>query len=337
MGAACLVEDSAMRRLPALLLFTIACGGQASSHPKRPIETASISSSTPPSVTTADTATVDLPLALHSQLYVEHDATVYARSAGVVESILVDLGSRVAAGQLMGRLESTDQRIALDQAQEKFNNARQMVQRQRTLKAGGFITQADSEQVELEFREAELGLKKAQRDYDLTVIVAPFAGVVTGRTARVQRLVNPGDSLFRVTALRPVLAAVHVPETSAAKIGVGTEATVVALDGREAPARVIRAAPVLDPASGTREIILQLTGNQPQLVPGSNVTVRLGSERRQVVAIPRTAVAPDGYALVWANDKTTLRALTLGSAIDDERVEVVSGLSPGEKIVRNGP
>ena len=59
-----------------------------------------------------------------------------------------------------------------------------------------------------------------------------------------------------------MLAAVHVPETSAARIDVGTAATVVALDGSEAPARVIRAAPVLDPASGTREIILQLTGNQ---------------------------------------------------------------------------
>jgi RND family efflux transporter MFP subunit len=336
MGAAYLVEDSTMTR-PVFLLFILACSGQTTSRGKPAVETASLTPSSPPSIATADTATVDLPLALHSQLYVEHDATIYARSAGVVESILVDLGSRVAPGQHMARLESTDQRIALDQAQEQFSNARQMVQRQRTLKAGGFITQADSERVELEFREAELGLKKAQRDYDLTIIVAPFAGVVTSRSARSQRLVNPGDSLFRVTGLRPVLAAVHVPETSAAKIDVGTEATVVALDGREAPARVIRAAPVLDPASGTREIILQLTGNQTRLIPGSNVTVRLGSERRHVVAIPRNAVAPDGYALVWANDKTTLRAVTLGSAIDDERIEVVSGLSAGEKIVRNGP
>jgi RND family efflux transporter MFP subunit len=336
LGAAYLVEDSTMTR-PVFLLFVLACSGQTASRGKPAVETASLTPSSAPSIATADTATVDLPLALHSQLYVEHDATVYARSAGVVESILVDLGSRVTPGQHMARLESTDQRIALDQAQEQFSNARQMVQRQRTLKAGGFITQADSERVELEFREAELGLKKAQRDYDLTIIVAPFAGVVTSRSARSQRLVNPGDSLFRVTGLRPVLAAVHVPETSAAKIDVGTVATVVALDGSEAPARVIRAAPVLDPASGTREIILQLTGSQARLIPGSNVTVRLGSERRQVVAVPRNAVAPDGYALVWANDKTTLRAVTLGSAIDDERIEVVSGLSAGEKIVRNGP
>jgi RND family efflux transporter MFP subunit len=268
---------------------------------------------------------------------VEHDATVYARSAGIIESILVDLGRRVSAGQRLAELESTDQSIALEQAQEKFRNTRQMFQRQRTLRAGGFITQADSEQVDLQYREAELALKKAQRDYNLTIIVAPFAGVVTSRSARARRLVNPGDSLFRVTALAPVLAAVHVPETSAASSTVGTQAEVVGADGTRVPARVIRAAPVLDPASGTREVILQLTQSTPALLPGSNVTVRLGSERRHVLAIPRTAVAPDGYALVWAGDKTTLRAVTLGSEIDGDRIEVVSGLSAGEKLIRNGP
>jgi RND family efflux transporter MFP subunit len=168
------------------------------------------------------------------------------------------------------------------------------------------------------------------------VVVAPFAGVVTSRSARPQRLVKSGDSLFRVTALRPILAAVHIPETSAAGIAVGTAAEVVALDGSKATARVIRAAPVLDPASGTREIVLQLTESRPGFLPGSSVTVRLGSERRQVVAVPRNAVAADGYALVWADDKTVLRPVTLGRDIDGDRVEVLSGLSAGEKIVRNG-
>ena len=54
-----------------------------------------------------------------------------------------------------------------------------MAERQRALTTAGFATQADSEQVEFEYREAELALRKAQRDFDLTRIVAPFGGVVT--------------------------------------------------------------------------------------------------------------------------------------------------------------
>jgi hypothetical protein len=134
-----------------------------------------------------------------------------------------------------------------------------------------------------------------------------------------------------------MLAAIHVPESSAAGIRLGTEAQVSGVHGNTAPAKVIRVSPIVDAASGTREVILQLSSGSSQLTPGTSVTVRLGSERRQVVTIPRAAVGRDGYALVWAADRTTLRALTLGSDLDSGRVEVVSGLAPGEKVLRSAP
>jgi RND family efflux transporter MFP subunit len=320
-----------------LLTLTLACSDQPASRPGPPAtETGSLGATSDASIATADTATVQVPLTLPSQLYVEHDATIYARSPGIVESILVDLGSRVSAGQALARLESADQRIALAQAEERFANTKQLVERQRALKTAGVVTQADSERVEFEHREALLGLRKAQRDLDLTRIVAPFAGVVTARTARLHRLVQSGDSLFRLTAVTPVLAAVHVPEATAGSLRIGTEAEVVGLGGATAPAKVVRASPMIDPASGTREVILQLTGG-PRLTPGSSVTVRLGSEPRRVITIPRTAVDGEGYALVWTDERTTLRPLTLGSEVPGDRVEVVSGLAPGEKVVRNKP
>jgi membrane fusion protein (multidrug efflux system) len=326
-----------MRR-SLLLIAIVACGGQPKARTgARPTETASLGAAPGMAIATVDTATIQVPVTLPSQLYVERDATIYARSPGIVEAIMVDLGSRVAAGQPLARLESTDQAIALAQSEEKYDNAHRVAERQRKLKAAGIVTEADSERVEFEHRQAILELRKARRDYALTRIVAPFAGVVTGRMARLHRLVNSGDSLFRLTALRPVLAGVRVPESSAGMIGIGAKAEVVGPDGTRALARVIRASPVLDAGSGTREMILQLTSDGSRLTPGSNVTVRLGSEPRRVVTIPRNAVAQEGYALVWADEKTTLRPVTLGSNIGGDLVEVVSGLAPGEKVVRSAP
>lgn len=317
-----------------LALLVAACGGDGG----RQVGTAAATLAATPAgaVATAESVTVDRPLTLPSQLYVEHDATVLARSSGVVESILADIGTRVAAGQPLARLESTDQEIALAQAKEKAADALQRVERQRALATAGVVTRADSEQVEFEHRAAELALRKAQRDYDLTRITAPFAGVVTARMARVQRLVSVGDSLFRVTALAPVLATVRVPESAATGLRVGATAQVLTAGGTSSPARVIRASPVLDAASGTREVVLQLAAGAP-VTPGSSATVQLGAERRKVVAIPRAAVAKDGYALVWDDNRTTLRAVTLGGDLDGDRVEVVSGIAAGEKVVRAAP
>jgi RND family efflux transporter MFP subunit len=289
----------------------------------------------PATLVSAETLTVELPLTLPAQLYVEHDAAIYARSRGIVESILVDLGARVTAGQLLARLESADQAIALAQSRDRHANAVVQAERQRALKGAGVVTQADSERVELDLREAALALQKAQRDYDLTRIVAPFGGVVTGRTARLGRLVSDGDSLFHLTALAPVLAAIRLPEGSAFGVKLGTEAEVSGPRGEKARARVVRASPVIDPASGTREVVLQLTGGD-RLPPGSSVTLKIGSEARRVVAVPREAVG-EGYALVWDAERTSLRQVTVGGELPGERVEVVSGLAPGEKVVRGGP
>jgi hypothetical protein len=102
------------------------------------------------------------------------------------------------------------------------------------------------------------------------------------------------------------------------------------------PAIIANAAPIIDAASGTREAVLRVTRPQGDLLAGANVTVRLGRERRLVVTVPRDAIAPEGYALVVENGRTTLRAVTLGGAVDGSRVEVLAGLSPGERLAKPG-
>lgn len=289
----------------------------------------------PPSLSLirVDTATVDVPLSLPSQVYVEHDALVYARSTGIVESVHVDLGTPVGEGQLLAQLENTDQAIALAQAEQAHASAQQVVERQRELAKSRAISSADSEEAEFAYQRALLARRQAQRNYDLTRVVAPFAGMVTARAVRPRRLVGTGDSLFRVSALFPLRASVHVPEGMAGSVLIGAAAEVVGLNGTAARATVIRASPMIDAASGTREIILELAPRSG-LQPGASVTVRVGAERRRVVAIPREALAEQGYVLVWENGRTVLRAVTLGAQLRDGRLEVVSGLSPGEQVVR---
>ena len=283
---------------------------------------------------TVDTVTMQLPLELQAQLYVERDAAVVARAQGTVDSLFVELGDHVSSGQLLARLESADQEIALASADAAYENLERVAKRARALVKSGGTTIADSEQVEFQLRQADITRRKARRDLELTRVTAPFNGVVTARSIRPRRFVAVGETLFRVTEAAPLFARVRVPETSANALRVGQPATVVGPNGERATASIVHSAPIIDAASGTREAILRLTSNGANLLAGASVSVELASERRRIVTVPRAAIAPEGYALVVENGRSTLRPVSLGRDLGNGRVEVISGLSPGERLAR---
>jgi len=322
------VHPSTRLALAAGLALLGACGQRPQAAPRG-------STAQAPVWILVDTTTVRAPLQLPAQLYVEHDAVVVARAAGNVDSVLADLNDHVNGGASLALLENADQQIALAQAEASFDNLGKAAVRARLMTKAGGITVADSEQVELQYRQADLARRKARRDIELTKVAAPFSGVVTARYARAGRFVNVGDTLFRVTETAPLMARVRVPEAAAASVHVGDHATVSNDDGATADAVVASAAPVIDAASGTREVVLRVAETS-RLIPGASVTVRLGAQRRHVVAIPRDAVAPGGFVLVveGTGGGTALRPVTLGADLGDGRVEVVSGLSVGERIAR---
>lgn len=317
----------ALLSLAPFLLLVTSCGDDA-------VPPARATPSGDGAVIAVESLTVRMPLAFTAQLYVEHDAPVLARTTGIIESVHVDLGTPVSEGQLLATLEQVDQEIALAQAREAAEIATRTLARIRSLAESGLSSPADSEQARSTATQAELALRQAQRDFDLTEIRAPFGGLVTSRPARPRRLVNPGDSLFRVTALAPLLASVRLPE-SAGTVARGT-AVQVSTPAGNLSGRVVHVSPVVDAASGTREVIVQVA-SRAALLPGTTVTVRVGSERRKVLAIPRSALRDDNHVLVVENGRTLMRPVQLGGELPDGRLEVVGGLTAGERLRSTQP
>jgi RND family efflux transporter MFP subunit len=327
----------------AAMAFAIACGGDSESATPR--QTGTRQAGTPQATAggavanaefTVDTLTVQRPLELPAQLYVEHDAVIVARAQGTVDSLFAELGDRVSAGKMLARLESADQEIALANAEAAYENLERIAARTRALAKTGNATAADSEQVLFQLRQAEIARRKARRDLELTRVVAPFDGLITARSVRPRRFVAVGDTLFRLTEPAPLFARIRVPESSARLVRIGESAVIVGSLGGRSMGAIVHAAPIVDAASGTREVVLRITRPDAALVAGANVVVQLGHERRRVVSVARDAIAPEGYALVVENGRSTLRPVTVGGDLGNGRIEVVSGLSPGERLARPG-
>lgn len=217
-----------------------------------------------------------------TNLYSERDADLFNRlmvqeNVGVgmpITSIRVEVGDRVNAGQLLATLEDSDARIDVAAAEPEAEIAASNLRRVQELRKTGAVSEAELEDAIYQSRTADAAVEKARLNLSRTEIRAPFAGVVSRRYVRVGDVVDDKTPLFRVTALAPLRARLLVPESKVAAFGAGAPVRLTAADGTTGTARVILVGPTVDPGSGTREVIVELS-RVGDFRPGASVTAEL--------------------------------------------------------------
>jgi RND family efflux transporter MFP subunit len=217
-----------------------------------------------------------------TNLYSERDADLFNRlmvqeNVGVgtpVTAIHVEVGDRVGAGQLLANLEDSDARLDVEAAEPEAEIAASNLRRVEELRKTGAVSEAEHEDAIYQSQTAKAAVDRARLNLSRTEIRAPFAGIVSRRYVRVGDVVDDKMPLFRVTALAPLRARLLVPESEVAAFGVGAPVRLVSADGATGMARVVIVGPTIDPGSGTREVIVELT-RIGEFRPGASVTAEL--------------------------------------------------------------
>lgn len=266
---------------------------------------APVQASSPKPVALPPAAPPSQTLLASGPLVVENQVDVAAQRDGVVARVDVDAGTPVRKGQLLGMLD--DRQIAADKdaADAKVRSTQADLQgwegevkvlqsdRERAEKMwdAQLITKQDLDharyKVEADQYEVERvreNLKNAQAtarslalELEKTRILAPFDGVVARRYVRAGQRVAVGDRLFWVTAVAPLRIRFTLPERFLGQIKAGDLLTVTAVAGEQQPhpAKVLRVSPVVDPSSGTIEVLAELTGATGDLRPGMTANVQI--------------------------------------------------------------
>jgi RND family efflux transporter MFP subunit len=238
-------------------------------------------------------------------LIVEHQVDVTAQRDGIVTSILAEVSIRVKAGSVLARLDDRQLSANLEAARAKTRSVEADL---KNWQAEAEVMQADyvraqklwdlkliseeqlqhakfkaeSEQWDIgrvrellstsrqEERSLELELEKAS-------VTAPFDGLVARRYVRAGQTVTKGERLFWVTAEAPLRMRFTLPEKFVGHLKKGEELPLTSPDAPQEKhtARVIEVSPVVDPSSGTIEVLAELMGPRGELRPGMTASVRL--------------------------------------------------------------
>jgi cobalt-zinc-cadmium efflux system membrane fusion protein len=292
-------------------------------------------------------------------------AAISSQLGGTVRSIHVDLGDRVRKGALLARIasaETGEAQSALLKALADETLHRKTLDRARSLRAEGVVSDQDLQVAEAEYKSAAATTRQARQHLvvlgfsdaqigalasnadapDELELRAPFSGEIVERTAVQGMLVEPGKPLFTLADTGTVWAMVDIPETELgrARVGQRVRLTVDSLTGREFAGRLTWLSPSVD--ERTRMARGRVELSNPEGVLKARMFARatiLTRESGNAVIVPRSAVQSiEGRSVVFvreADDLFEARAVSLGVTHDGD-VEVVAGLAADEPVVVAG-
>jgi membrane fusion protein, multidrug efflux system len=290
--------------LAVLAVQTTGCGSD------KPAPSVSNAASLPEKTTATASAPpprepVDSSLVVSGPIIVEHQVDLTAQRDGVIAKIFSDVPARVKAGALLAILDDRQITANLEGARAKSRGIQAELKNWQSeaqvLKADyaraqnlwdlGLTSEeqlqhakykAESDQWDIKRVEEALNTaRQEERSLELelekTRITSPFAALVARRYVREGQTVAKGDRLFWVTSEAPLLLRFTLPEKFFGQLqrGQNIEVTSPNAVGGKHVARVREVSPVVDPASGTFEVLLELSGDRGSLRPGMTASARL--------------------------------------------------------------
>ena len=274
-------------------------------------------------------------LELSSTLEGYESMSISPSLTGKIEHIYVEVGSRVARGQLLVRMDQTQfntTKINLASAQTEFA-------RVQALKETGSVSQQVYDQTKTQLdnlTESEKFLKAN------TFVRAQFSGVIAAKNYEDGELYS-GAPILSLQQISMLKAIINIPEAYYPQVKKGMKVEVYSDIYKDEvfPATIEIVYPTIDPASHTFQAKLRIPNAKEKIRPGMYVKTTLALGEAETIVVPYQAVLKltgSNERYVFVNDNGTARrvTVTLGQRFDD-RIEVIpengEELKEGDELV----
>lgn len=357
------------KALIAAIVVTTACAtaGCSKSHEAGKAEHAPVAVVKGVSLETVKSVAVPELLDVVGNVRARTSAVVSTRIPGSISVLRVREGDRVKKGQLLAHLDAQENQAtaaaatdAVDEARRgvdealsrkkladvTFNRYQNLFNEQAVTRQEFDVKQTEKDlalqgvaRAESRLKQAQQGSKASTTMSDYTRIIAPISGVIASKQADLGATVFPGQPLMTIEDEGSYQLELALPENIATRVRPGTplQVTLDAVGGSFA-AKIAEIVPTADPAS--RTFVAKIALNQKGLKSGmfGRGSLALGTTVTGIT-VPKKAVVERGaLTIVWTVDKDNSARMRIVKAgrQTGERVEVLSGLSEGDRVIITG-
>jgi HlyD family secretion protein len=300
----------------------------------------------------------------------EQTVDVAPKAGGRLQSVSVKLGDRVRRGQMIAKIEDREMIEQVNQAEasQKVSEANVRrseadlslaltnVERARNLFGRQLLPKQQLDDAEARYISAvaaldlaraqtaqtEARLKELRINLANTTVVAPVDGFVSQRHVDPGAWVSQNAPVVSVVDISSLRLVANVVEKDLKSVNAGDPAVVEvdAYPGENFNGRIARVSPILDPATRTASMEIEIPNRESRLKPGMYAKVTLEVESREnVLLIPKPAlVDSQGQRGVYQpNDESRAAFKPVRVGLEDnEKAEILEGLSEGEIVISTG-
>ncbi len=280
---------------------------------------------------------VDLTFPAEALVEAVQQTTVGAQIAGRVIEVKVDAGQNVKKGDVLMRIDAREAEEAARAANAQYANARLNYERTKSLVAQKFMSTAALDKAKADYDAAAASRAAAGASESHATIVAPLTGVIARRHAELGDMATPGKPLFTIYEPGGLRVTASVPQYRLIDMRKVTTARVEFPElGKWVDATAVKLLPTADTATHVSQVRVSLPP-VPEATPGMFARVHFVLGQAEKLTVPAGAVVRRGEVaavyVLGADNRLSLRQLRIGDTVGQGEIEVLAGLTAGDKVV----
>jgi len=270
-----------------------------------------------------------------------NDVAIVSEAQGRVTKVYAEVGDYKSAGSPLIQLDDELKLAGFKTAEVNYQKTKKDYERYQALLASKAVTDAQLESAKLAYQSAEAQYIVAKKGYEDTKITTPISGIVTSRNVDIGNYVNKNMVVAEVVDISKLKVKLNVAETDVFKLNVGDKVKISTdvYPGITFPGKIETISDKGDEAHTYPVEVIFMNSKEHPLKAGMFGKVAFNSvSKGEKLLIPRDALIgsiKNPQVFVIKNGIAKIRDLVVGSTYNN-KLEVLSGLKEGERVVVNG-